>query len=971
MSRVAWEIVPIVLSVALLAVPLGARAPAAETRGTDPLDQCNVVWETPSLDSSGSLPLGNGDIGLNVWVEHNGDLRFYLSKTDAWSENARLLKLGGVRISLSPNPFRAGLPFRQTLRLRQGEIEIRAGEAASGVTLRVWVDANQPVVRVEVQGRKELDLRVSLEMWRTQERQLTGGELFSAFGLGGGPEPVVVHPDTLVDAREDGIVWYHSNEMSCWPVTMTVQGLDSLLSSFSDPLLHRVFGGAIKAKGLVKTDATTLASERPRKRYLISVFPLTTHPATPEEWLRQLDESIAHLEARDTESARRAHRKWWDDFWHRSWIRVSGPATGAKMDVNDLPLRIGADSDGRNQFLGDISRVRIFSRAVKPEEIATLAQGREAAVAADPALVGDWRFGDIRDGASANAASARLPARIIGDVKVVDTTRGKALRLTGNGWVEVADDPALDLTAACTLEAWISPKTLPAGGGRIIDKSHAGVGEAYLLDTFPANSLRLINEEGALTYDAKLPPDQWTHVAATFDAAGEQRLYVNGQMVASASIGAGTAQVSQGYALQRFLNACGGRGAFPIKFNGSIFTVDPREPNETHDADYRRWGGPYWYQNTRLPYWAMLASGDFDLMQPYFRMYLKALPLAQARTGLYFGHEGAFFPETMYFWGTYTNDDYGWDRQGKDASVCDSPWIRYYWQGGLELTATMLDYYACTQDESFLRNSLLPMAEAILTFYDQHYQRDASGKLLLKPAQALETWQAAVNPLPESAGLRWVLSRLLALPTTVVTAEQRKEWERLLGEVPPLPTKEEDGETVLLPAQEFSELRNVENPELYAIFPYRLYGVGKPDLEVARRTFAGRRVKTSQGWQQDPIQAALLGLADEASELVAKRFVNKHPGSRFPAFWGPNFDWVPDQDNGAVALTGLQTMLMQTDGERILLFPAWPKQWDVEFKLHAPMNTTVEGVYRGGKLEHLNVTPKSRAKDVTVLEPQE
>ena len=31
--------------------------------------------------------------------------------------------------------------------------------------------------------------------------------------------------------------------------------------------------------------------------------------------------------------------------------------------------------------------------------------------------------------------------------------------------------------------------------------------------------------------------------------------------------------VSRAYALQRFITACAGRGAYPIKFNGSLFTV--------------------------------------------------------------------------------------------------------------------------------------------------------------------------------------------------------------------------------------------------------------------------------------------------------------------------------------------------------------------------------------------------------------
>ena len=66
----------------------------------------------------------------------------------------------------------------------------------------------------------------------------------------------------------------------------------------------------------------------------------------------------------------------------------------------------------------------------------------------------------------------------------------------------------------------------------------------------------------------------------------------------------------------------------------------------------------------------------------------------------------------------------------------------------------------------------------------------------------------------------------------------------------------------------------------------------------------------------------------------------------------------------------LQTMLMQCEGKNIRLFPAWPKNWDVSFKLHAPFNTTVEGIYRNGKVESLTVSPQERKDDVNVLEPQ-
>ena len=115
-------------------------------RAGDSFAAYDVIWTTPSKDSADSMPIGNGDIGLNVWVEEDGDLCFYIGKTDSWDENGRLLKLGRIRVKLSPNPFSKGLPFEQTLKLREGEIAIAAGAKNSRVTLRIWVDANHPAI---------------------------------------------------------------------------------------------------------------------------------------------------------------------------------------------------------------------------------------------------------------------------------------------------------------------------------------------------------------------------------------------------------------------------------------------------------------------------------------------------------------------------------------------------------------------------------------------------------------------------------------------------------------------------------------------------------------------------------------------------------------------------------------------------------------------------------------------------------
>ena len=67
------------------------------------LDYYNVIWDSPSRDHNGSMPIGNGDIGLNIWCQEDRDLVFYIRKTDAWSEMHGYLNLAVLESKLVPS----------------------------------------------------------------------------------------------------------------------------------------------------------------------------------------------------------------------------------------------------------------------------------------------------------------------------------------------------------------------------------------------------------------------------------------------------------------------------------------------------------------------------------------------------------------------------------------------------------------------------------------------------------------------------------------------------------------------------------------------------------------------------------------------------------------------------------------------------------------------------------------------------
>jgi hypothetical protein len=680
------------------------------------------------------MPIGNGDITANVWVENGGDLVMYIGKSDSWSEGTRLLKIARERIQFSPNPFIVGAPFTQTLDLYHGKIDISAGPPGSQISVRLWIDANQPVIRVEATGDHAFSVICSNEVWRSTP--YTPVDSDPAAGSWRGVNTGWTESADTVLSLPDCLVSYHRNATSLFQTILAGENLSGFWTNYPDPYLDRIFGATIKAPSFSKLNNYSLQSAS-GTNFTLAVYAYTAQ-ASSIDWQNQMNNLVSQVDATDIELARTNHNDWWEAFWNRSWIFVSG------------------------------------------------------------------------DSAATN--------------------------------------------------------------------------------------------------------------------------------------------VTRGYLLQRFIEACEGRGKHPIKFNGGTFTFDYAGRN----GDYRNWGPGYWQQNTRLLYWPLLASGDFDLMIPWFNAFTNMMPLQMAATTRYYGHGGAFFPETFNFFGLHELTDWG---SNPNATNTSNQFIRYHYQGGLEAIAMMLDYYDYTQDSAIATNYIVPLATQVIRFFDQHWPR-VNGKIKFYPANAIEMYWDCTNSTDYISGLMSDIPRLVDLPTNFTSAALIQEWTNCLASLPPLPMDATG--TYVKPAQTYGATRNAENPECYCIFPYRLFGIGKSN-NLALATFTNRVVQYNKNcWSQDVIEEALVGLTGSAQADVISNFNQKDSQCRFPTLWKSHNDYLPDLDNGGAAMIGLQFMLMQCSGSGIRLLPSWPATWDVDFKLCAPSNTLVRAKYQNGALTLLDVTPTSR-----------
>ncbi|PIA95938.1 hypothetical protein CB0940_10046 [Cercospora beticola] len=295
----------------------------------------DTIWTSQSLNSSGSMPVGGGDVGLNVWVQDN-NLLFYIAQSGAFDENNSLLKLGRVNITMNPNPFASNRrsSFRQRLNINDGYITISGG---LGTELKIWVDMDTSDIHVSSRSRVPIRYTASLESWRTEGYQMVPPEQQqTSWGVSAVPQLPVPYqrPDT-VGFTDSGVLSYHHNDdLPLWDAQVAEQDIQDP-ESFFNPMRNNTFGLFMYSPDLKRTLMTSgtyintsytgfqLASTKASSRFSLIIGTDQQQTTDVNAWKQAL---IAKTKAGLSKN-QASTIAWWNAYWDRSHIIIN-PAAG-------------------------------------------------------------------------------------------------------------------------------------------------------------------------------------------------------------------------------------------------------------------------------------------------------------------------------------------------------------------------------------------------------------------------------------------------------------------------------------------------------------------------------------------------------------------------------------------------------------------------------------------------------------------
>jgi alpha-L-fucosidase 2 len=382
------------------------------------------------------------------------------------------------------------------------------------------------------------------------------------------------------------------------------------------------------------------------------------------------------------------------------------------------------------------------------------------------------------------------------------------------------------------------------------------------------------------------------------------------------------------YYLSTYMIAAGGYGNYPFHFINGVFRAT---------QDNTKWSNAYWYWNQRDIYLSFFASNHTDLIDRHNNLYSRNYDALKAYTQTRYGVDGLWVPETM-----------GWD--GNARGTINSDYTKNILSTGTEAAFNMYLQYRYTNDTTYLRTTAYPFMRDVVRFYAAKLTRGGNGKYSMASSNAHETYWSVPGAITDLAAVKSLFPvTIQASQALGLDADLRSQWQSILDNLAPYPT---DGSAYLPHTPPIAQTRNDENVASEAIWPYDTTGIGAPDYQTAVNTWNRRPFPYDNVWANDAIQAARLGLGDQAYNGM-KTMLQKY--QNFPNGLTANTNGVFEYLG--VHLSATNESLLQSYNDKIRVFPAAPSDSSFvgKFTLLAKNGFQVSSEREGGEIKYVGL----------------
>ncbi len=466
--------------------------------------------------------------------------------------------------------------------------------------------------------------------------------------------------------------------------------------------------------------------------------------------------------------------------------------------------------------------------------------------------------------------------------------------------------------------------------------------------------------------------------------------------------------INKNYIYYLYLMASSSRGDYPVKFNGMLWSTD---------GDKRDWGGSFWGANQSCIYNALLTANKFELFNPMFKMF-SSLYKASARSAeQQWGSKGIYIAETIAFDGDPEMPD-SIAKEMRELMLVQKPWdqrsqafrdyatgrnsllsrwnnadskdafgpVSHIFSRGAKIAYTYWMNYELTMDKRWLSASAYPMIKGVAEFYRNfpNLKKEADGKYHIYHVNDNEPIRNGNNTGEEISSMMGILPvAIKASEILNVDADLRPLWRELLQNLSPLPMSNAFPELKnqplrhvksLLPVQQGCHASALPDLNTMPVFCFDLCTLESKDtmmVRVATNTFNAyykngiKEGSTAGPLCMLPIAGAMLGRTEVTKYLIYNQMkaINR-------SIFENRMDWFEGLQGTTCERLGrgadaLQNALVQSipskPGEPTIIrvFPAWPKEWNGQFKLLCRGNFMVSSSFQDGDIKYVEL--KSQA----------